>query len=158
MSTSETIFVAADESLDRTVDWLSGALGLERLDDPDLKPGEHLFRAQARGVQGEVLLVVGPNIYGEVDPEPGDVSAIDRYTGAIEVRALDVRDETSRAAEARAVFDTLAATQPDVALVLTHALSWIVAAYLPRAGVHNFPAKTSLDADAIDIWRPWVVG
>ncbi|MFI5693972.1 hypothetical protein ACIA58_19150 [Kribbella sp. NPDC051586] len=27
----------------------------------------------------------------------------------------------------------------------------------PGAGVHTFPRATSLDADALDTWRPWVV-
>lgn len=158
MSTDDTIFLAADEPLNRTVDWLASVLRLERLDDPELGDDAHLFRAPARSIDGEVLFLVEPNVYGEADPEPEDVSAIDRYSGAVEVRPLDVKDETARAQEARAVFDELAATQPDVALVLSHAMSWIVAAYLPGSGVHAFPARTSLDVDDIDAWRSWVVG
>jgi hypothetical protein len=157
MSTSDSIFLAADESLDRTAGWLADVLRLERLDDPGLKENEHFFRGRARTVENKVLLVVGPNIYGEVDPEPEDVSAIDHYTGVVDVRLVGAEDEESQAGEARAVFDELAATEPNVALVLSHAMSWIVAAYLPGTGVCTFPARTSLDVEDLETWRPWVV-
>jgi len=86
------------------------------------------------------------------------VSAIDRYTGVIDVRIAGSAAEEARAKEARAMFDELVAAQPDLALVLSHAQSWIVAAYLPDAGVRTFPPHTSLDANAIGTWQPWVVG
>jgi hypothetical protein len=156
MSTSDTIFVAATEPLDRTAEWLAAALRLERIDDPELKENQHFFRGRARTTDGKVLFVVGPNMYGEVDPEPEYVSAIDHYTGVVDVRLVGARDEESQAQEARAVFDALAATQSDVAMVLGHAMSWIVAAYLPGSGVHTFPPRTSLDADDIEKWSPWV--
>lgn len=158
MSTSDTIFLAAGEPLDRTADWLAGTLQLERLDDPELKEDEHFFRGRARTVDGKVLFVVGPNIYGEVDPEPEDVSAIDHYTGVVDVRLVGKKDEESQAREARAVFDKLAEGRPDVALVLSHAMSLISAAYLPGAGVHYFPPGTTLDVPDDVVWRPWVVG
>ncbi|MBP2351533.1 hypothetical protein JOF29_002616 [Kribbella aluminosa] len=44
-----------------------------------------------------------------------------------------------------------------MALVLVHAMSLIMAAYLPGSGVHTFPAETSLDADDISAWQSWVV-
>ena len=157
MSTSDMIFLGTSEPLDSVPGWLADVLGLERLDDPELKDNEHFFRGRARTVEGNVLLVVEPNTYGEVDPEPEDVSAIDDYTGVVDVRVAGTKDEEAQAREARAVFDELAATKSDVALVLSHALSWIVAAYLPGTGVHVFPARTSLDADALDTWRPWVI-
>jgi hypothetical protein len=76
----------------------------------------------------------------------------------VDVRLAGLRAEDAQALEARAVFDQLAATQTDVALVLGHAMAWIVAAYLPGAGTHAFPPHTSLDADALDTWRRRVVG
>ncbi|HEY3558522.1 MAG TPA: hypothetical protein VGL05_13715 [Kribbella sp.] len=158
MSDSDTIFLAASEPLDTTAEWIAAALQLERLDDPDLKDNEYFFRGRARTVDGRVLLVVGPNIYGEDDPEPEDVSAIDRYSGAIDVRVAGSRNAESQLNEARRIFDELASTQSSVGLVLAHAMSWIVAAYLPGSGVHTFPPETSLDVDDLDAWRPWVVG
>ena len=157
MSTDDNIFLAADQPLGEVAGWLRGILGLERIEDPDLKENQHFFRGPARTIEGKVLLVVGPNVYGEVDPEPEDVSAIDHYAGVVDVRLAGLKDEETQEREARAVFDELAATQSDVALVLGHDMAWIVAAYLPGAGAHAFPPRTSLDADDIDTWRPWVI-
>src|SRR4051794_32729684 len=130
MSDSDTIFLAASEPLETTAEWIATALRLERLDDPDLKDNEHFFRGHARTVDGRVLLLVGPNAYGEDNPEPEDVSAIDRYSGFIDVRIAGSRNEESQLNEAREIFDELASTQSSVGLVLAHAMSWIVAAYL----------------------------
>ncbi|MFF0341850.1 hypothetical protein [Kribbella sp. NPDC004875] len=157
MSNSDTIFLATDASLDAIAGWLVDTLRLERLDDPSLPENAHFLRGRARTVDGRVLLLVEPNIYGETDPDPDDVSAIDHYTAAVDVRIAGSREELAQAKEARAVFDELAAGQPPVALVLATAMSWIVAAYLPGAGVHTFPPETSLDSDAIEVWREWVV-
>jgi hypothetical protein len=157
MSTSTTIFLASGESVGVAAGWLASALRLERVEDPDLKENQYFFRRRARTVDGNVLLVVGPNNYGEIDPAPEDVSAIDRYDGVVGVRIAGSKNEERQLAEARAVFDELVSGEPAVALVLAHAMSWIVAAYLPGAGVHTFPPQTSLDADDIDAWRPWVV-
>ncbi|MGW6278706.1 hypothetical protein [Kribbella sp. NPDC055071] len=157
MSTSDDIFLAAGESLGATAEWILGALGLEHVGDPELKEDEYLLRGRARTVAGDIVLVVEPNSYGEVDPEPEDVSAIDRYTGVVDVRLVGAKDEESQVREARAVFDELVAARPDVALLLSHAMSWIVAAYLPGVGVNVFPAHTSLDAEHLETWRPWVV-
>jgi hypothetical protein len=133
-------------------------VGLERLEDPELDAEEYYFKTRARTAEGTaVVLAVRPNDLGEFDPEPEDVSAIDRYNGMVEVRLAGFKDEELQAREACAIFNELAATRPDVALVLSHALCWIVAAYLPGSAVRAFPPRTSLDADAIDTWRPWVV-
>ncbi|MGW6199675.1 hypothetical protein ACWF0M_26225 [Kribbella sp. NPDC055110] len=158
MSNSDTIFVAADEPLDAVAEWLAAALQLERLEDSELAENEHFFGGRARTVDGRVLLLVEPNTYGEADPAPEDVSAIDRYTGAVDVRIAGSRNQVAQAKEARAVFDELASTQPRIALVLATAMSWIVAAYLPGSGVHTFPPETSLDVDDIDAWRAWIRG
>jgi hypothetical protein len=158
MSNSDTIFLGTSESLETTAGWIAAALRLERIDDPGLKDNEHFFGGPARTADGRVLLVVGPNVYGEDDPEPENVSAIDRYSGVVDVRIAGSRNEERQLREARAIFDELASTQPPVALVLAHAMSWIVAAYLPGSGVHSFPAETSLDVEDVDAWRPWVVG
>ncbi|GAA2809641.1 hypothetical protein [Kribbella solani] len=156
MANSDTIFLAGRESLDVLVGWLVGVLALESVDDPELRAGQFFLRGSARTVDGRVLLVVGPNVYGAEDPEPRDVSAIDRYSGVISVRVAGSRNEATQAGEARAIFDELVASEPSVALVLAQAMSWIVAAYLPGAGAHVFPPETSLDVEDIESWRPWV--
>jgi hypothetical protein len=55
---------------------------------------------------------------GEVDPQPEDLSAIDRYTGVVDVRIAGSRNVEGQAKEARAIFDELASTQQRTALVL----------------------------------------
>ncbi|MEU4192507.1 hypothetical protein AB0E69_11435 [Kribbella sp. NPDC026611] len=156
MSTDDHIFVAGSASLEEAAQWLSGVLRLEPVDDPDLKDGVRLFRGDARTADGPLYVLVEPNVYGETDPAPEDVSAVDGYPIAVEVRLLGARHEDAQASEARAVFDELVQTQPPAALILSHALSWIVAAYLPGTGTHTFPPHTSLDADHLDTWRPWI--
>ncbi|GAA3126566.1 hypothetical protein GCM10010530_54910 [Kribbella aluminosa] len=103
MANSHTIFLAAGEPLETTAGRIAAALQLERVDDPDLKDDQYFFRGRARTVDGRVLLVVGPNIYGEDNPEPEDVSAIDRYSGVVDVRIAGSRNEEQQLREARAL-------------------------------------------------------
>lgn len=157
MSTDDDIFLASSQSLEATAEWMSKVLELERLEDPDLKENVYLLRGRARTMDRELVLVVAPNTYGEVDPEPEDVSAIDHYTGVADVRLVGKKDEELQTREAGAVFDELVEGRPAVALVLSHALSLMIAAYLPGAGVHYFPPGTTLDVPDDDVWRHWVV-
>jgi hypothetical protein len=158
MSTDDNIFLAAGMPLTEVAGWLSDTLELERVEDSDLKDGVYLLRGPARTVDGEVYLLVEPNVYGEADPEPDDVSAIDRYPGVVDISCAGKKDEELQQREARAVFDELSNRQPDVALVLSHNMSLITAAYLPGTGAHTFPPGTTLDVDDVETWRPWVVG
>jgi hypothetical protein len=157
MSTDDNIFLATRRPLEDAAAWLSGALGLERVDDPELKDDAYLFRGRARTVDGDLFVLVGPNVYGEADPEPEDVSAIDHYQGVVDIRYAGKKDEELQAREARALFDELAGTHPDVAMILSHDMALMIAAYLPGAGVHSFPPGTTLDVPDDDVWRPWVV-
>jgi hypothetical protein len=157
MSTDDNIFLAVDKPLGEVAGWLSDLLGLERVEDSDLKDGFYLFRRPARTVEGEIFLLVGPNVYGEADPVPGDRSAIDRYQGVVDVSFAGKRDEELQQREARAVFDDLADRRPDVALILSHNMSLMTAAYLPGAGAHMFPPSTTLDEPDEQTWSPWIV-
>jgi hypothetical protein len=158
MSTDDNIFLATGQPLPQVADWLRGALGIERVDSSELKEDAYLFRGRARTVDGDLFVLLEPNVYGEVDPEPDDVSAIDRYQGAVDIRYAGKKNEELQSREARIIFDELVETQPDVAMILSHDMALMIAAYLPSAGVHTFPAGTTLDAPDIDTWRPWVVG
>jgi len=157
MSTDDNIFVAADRSLEDFGRWLGETLELEAVRDADLEDGVLRFRASAWTVEGDLYLTVEPNVYGEVDPAPEDVSAIDRYQCLIDVYYAGPKDEELQEREARLVFDDLARRQPEVAMILSHNMALMTAAYLPGAGVHTFPRGTTLDVDDIELWRPWVV-
>jgi hypothetical protein len=157
MSTDNTILLATHDPLHDAAGWLSDVLRLELVDDPELKAEVRQLRGRGRTADGPLYVLVEPNMYREIEPEPEDVSAIDRYALAVEVRLFGAPDEAAQTREARAVFDELVATEPPTAVVLSHAMSWIVAAYLPGAGTHTFPPATSLDGDAVDLWRSWVV-
>ncbi|MDX2973679.1 hypothetical protein PWY87_10470 [Kribbella solani] len=157
MSTDDSIFLAGNDPLGEVAGWLGAALGLEPVDDPELKDGVFLFRGSARTVAGDLFVLVEPNVYGEIDPEPEDVSAIDGYQGVADVRYAGSKDEELQEREARALFDELAARQPGVAMVLAHNMALLTAAYLPGAGIKTFPPRTTLDAADLNVWRPWVV-
>jgi len=96
MSTDDNIFVATREPLEAVAEWLGGALGLERIDDAEVGEGKHLLRGRARTVDGELIFLVEPNVYGEVDPEPEDVSAIDHYPGLLDIRYAGRRTKSCR--------------------------------------------------------------
>jgi hypothetical protein len=157
MSTDDNIFLAGNGPLDSMARWLGDALGLEAVEDSDLKVGAHLFRGRARTVDGDLYLLVEPNVYGELNPEPADVSAIDRYQGVVDVRYAGRKNEELQEREARAIFDELSGLQPDLAMILSHNMALLTAAYLPGAGVRSFPRGTTLDAEDIEAWRPWVI-
>jgi hypothetical protein len=157
MSTDDTIFLGTREPLEEVAAWLRGVLGLERIDDAELGEGKHLLRGRARTVDGELIFLVEPNVYGEVDPEPDDVSAIDHYPGVVDIRYAGKKDEELQMREARAVFGELVGDQPDAAMILSHNMALLTAAYLPGVGVRYFDAGTTLDAPDRDAWQPWVV-
>jgi hypothetical protein len=158
MSTDDNIFLATNRPLRGVATWLEETLGLEPVEISDAEEGVYRFSADARTVQGDIYLTIEPNVYGEIDPEPEDVSAIDRYQGVVDVYYAGRKSEELQEQEARLVFDDLARTQPDVAMILSHNMAFMTAAYLPGAGVHSFARGTSLDVKDIDAWRPWVVG
>ncbi|MFG1819451.1 hypothetical protein ACGFIF_37215 [Kribbella sp. NPDC049174] len=157
MSTDDDIFLAAIEPVDQVAQWLAGALDLEPVQASDLLEGEHLFRGHARTAERELVVLVAPNGYIEVDPEPDEVQAIDPYPIDVRVRLLGRKDEDLQLRETRAAFAALAESRPDIAMLLVHNLDTLVAAHLPGAGTHTFDEPISPDAPDIDTWRPWVV-
>ncbi|MEV0289989.1 MULTISPECIES: hypothetical protein [unclassified Kribbella] len=158
MSTSDNVFLAAAEPVDQFAQWLAGAIGLEPLHPEDLQTGEYMFRGQARTAEGDLILLVAPNGYSEVDPEPEDVQALDPYPIDVQVRLAGRKDEKLQLRETQAVFGELVESRPDVAMLLVHNLDTLVAAHLPGVGTHTFDQPISPDAPDIDTWRPWVIG
>jgi hypothetical protein len=157
MSTSDNVFVAADQAVAEVGVWLADVLGLEAVADPALSEDERLYRRSARTASGEVGLLVRTNGFAEVDPEPDEIQAIDHYPIDISVRLVGRNDEAWQLRETQAIFDELAAARPDVPLLLVHNLDTLVSAHLPGAGTHSFDPLVTPDAPDIDTWRPWVV-
>ncbi|QNE22601.1 hypothetical protein F1D05_37770 [Kribbella qitaiheensis] len=99
-------------------------------------------------------MVVQRNGYVLVDPEPGELQAIDGYGIDVGIR---YRSEDVLHRESRLMFGRLVEAHPETAMLLLHDLDILVAAYLPGAGVHDFVPGTTQDAPDADHWRPWVV-
>ncbi len=156
MSSNDDVFV--DCPVEDVAGWLSAVLGAERVADVDLKPGSHLFTLAATSVDLELVLVISPNDYGDVDPEPEDISAIDDYPTDLDVRLVGAKDHESQPRECRLIFDRLVAARPDVAMLLVTSLSRLVAAHLPDVGTRVFEESISPDAPDVEIWRSWVRG
>ena len=75
MSTDDDNFLAAAEPLDRAADWLARvAASWRALDDPDLKENSTSSGHERGPSRERWVFVVEPNAYGEIDPEPEEVS------------------------------------------------------------------------------------
>jgi hypothetical protein len=135
----------------------------------DLPPREAADRiAEALGVQatardGNVYVAVqldGAEVGGEVtanrfgappDPEPDEISVLDGYPVAYEIRRVPA-DEDATLAAARQVFDMLAERLKWPALLVDN-LAVLVAAWSPDEGFTDFPPGTSPDAEDEERWR-----
>jgi hypothetical protein len=156
MSTSDNVFVASGDSVAEAAGWLGDVLGLEPVADAGLKDGERLFRRSARAGAGMVAVLVRPNGFAVVDPEPDEVQALDRYPLDLSVWLVGSRDEKWQLRETRAIFEDLVAGRPDVPALLVHNLDTLVSAYLPGVGAHTFDPEITPDVEDIDVWRSWV--
>lgn len=156
MSTSDNVFLATSEPIDQVARWLADVIDLEPMQAADALEGEHVFRGAARTPQREIIAVVAPNGYIEVDPAPDEVSAIDRYAIDVTIRLVGRKDEQLQLRETQAVFDALTQSRPDIAMLLVHNLDTLVAAHLPGTGTHTFDEPITPDAPDIETWRPWV--
>ncbi|MFI6832367.1 hypothetical protein ACIBG5_35020 [Kribbella sp. NPDC050241] len=158
MSTSDNVFLASDESVARVAEWLAAVLDLQAVADPELKQDERLLRGSARTSEREIGLLVAPNNYGEVDPEPDEISALDSYPIDVNLRLFGRKDERLQLRETQALLDALVAARPEIPMLLVHNLDTLVAAHLPGVGTHTFADLISPDAPDIEAWRPWVIG
>ena len=154
MSTSDNVFVATGESVADVAGWLAGGLGLEAVVDADLRDDERLFRRSTR--TGVVGVLVRPNGFAVIGPEPDEIQAIDRYPIDVQVRLVGAKDEERQLHETTAVFEGLVKVRPDVPALLVHNLDTLVSAYLPGAGVHTFEPVITPDVEDVETWRSWV--
>jgi hypothetical protein len=103
-------------------------------------------------VGGEIMR----NIYGSPpDPEADEVSALDGYDIAWEVRRVP-SDEGSREAAARQLFGEIVERLRWPALLVDN-LSALVSAWNPSAGRTDFPAGTSPDSEDEMLWRSYAI-
>ncbi|MFB6726224.1 hypothetical protein ACFCV3_39005 [Kribbella sp. NPDC056345] len=156
MSSDDNVFL--DVAVEDVAAWLPSALGAAPVEDSSLDPGEQLFVVDALTVDRQLALLLAPNDYGDVDPEPEDVSAIDDYAADLHVRLVGPKDEDVQRRECRAIFDRLVAAHPEVPMLLVENLSRLSAAHLPGAGTHDFEESISPDYPHLETWRPWVRG
>ncbi|WP_148256705.1 hypothetical protein [Kribbella flavida] len=106
---------------------------------------------------GWLGFIVRPNGYADVDPGPEDVQAMDGYPVEVDIR-FGGRDDDVLKAEGKAAFERVVAVRPDLAVLLCHNLSLLVAAYLPGVGIKYFGPGTTPDAQDEGTWGPWVRG
>ncbi|MEU0091546.1 hypothetical protein [Kribbella sp. NPDC006257] len=156
MSDREFLFLKTAATVEDEAGVLRDLLGLEPIPH-QATAGEDEFglRGPARTVDGTLGFVVHPNGFAEIDPDPGDIQVFDAYEVQIDIW-LGSRGPQQQA-EARVVFDHLVAHRPDVPMLLCHNPDWLIAAYLPGRGVHDFPPGTSVDAPDAEQWRDWAV-
>lgn len=81
---------------------------------------------------------------------------MDGYAVVVDVQARQRKD--AQAEEARLAFEALVAGHPDVPALLSRNVEFLVAAYVPGAGMHTFAPGTTLDVDDAEVWEPWVRG
>jgi hypothetical protein len=148
MADDDSLFLAVDESASEAGGWFAEALGLEPVRGDTDAASVAQFRRPARTADGWVGFLVQVNKYAELDPEPDEVQAIDGYKLYVDIWYGGGKSAVQQA-EARQAFEDLVNAQPDVAALLCHNMSALVAAHLPSAGT-----KYSEDIEA---WAPWVV-
>ncbi|MEU4240322.1 hypothetical protein [Actinoplanes sp. NPDC026619] len=150
MSRSTHIFLATDLAPRAAADRLAEALGTHATDrDGDVYVAVQLGDAQ---VGGEVAV----NTYGAPpDPEPDEISVLDGYPVAYEIRRVPADEEATLAA-ARQVFDTLVERLKWPVLLVDN-LAVLVAAWNPAEGRTDFPSGTSADADDEAEWSRYAI-
>ncbi|WBQ07851.1 hypothetical protein [Kribbella sp. CA-293567] len=154
MSEEYSVFLRTGQSVAEVAAWLKELLGLRPVADASGRDDEVGLRGAAVTVEGTLGFLVHRNWHVLVDPEPGEVQAIDAYPVQVDVWYGD--DEGVQEREARLVFEKL--TGAGVAMLLVRDVTDLVAAYLPEAGMHDFPAGVSMDEPDLEQWRDWVVG
>jgi hypothetical protein len=129
---------------------LAKAFGVE----PVERDGRVYVALQRDGA--EVGGEVEPNIHGAPpDPEPDEISILDGYDIAWELRRIPPAGDARRVA-ARQLLEEIAERLKWPALLVAN-VSSLVAAWNPSAGLTDFQAGTSPDIADRDLWRPYAI-
>jgi hypothetical protein len=150
MSTYEELFIRHDGSVDSEARALAEDLGMSAV--------EHDGRIHIRRAASDGVGQVGGEVYRNnfLNPElEGEAQAFDGYSTVFAIWTTD-RSLAKQSSEALQIFRELVVKRPDTAMVLTHDLDLITAAYVPGLGSHEFPEGTTADVDDEPVWRPWV--
>lgn len=150
MATFEELFIHSGDPVESEAALLAETLGMTVTEG---EGGIYLRRAATDGVGH-----VGGKVYRNqfTNPEAKDeAQAFDGYGTVFAIWTTE-RSEAKQRSESLHIFQELAAKRPDTAMVLTHDLDLITAAYVPGLGIHEFPAQTTVDVDDEPVWRPWV--
>jgi hypothetical protein len=153
MSSTDSIFVAVQESPEGFAAWLTEVLSLEWLDRASEE--KVALRRRVSTGDGWIQFVVQRNLYES--PEPDEVQAMDGYSVEIDLKAFP-KDDSVLHREARLTFEQLTHARPDVGMLLCEELTILVGAHLPGRGTKYFGPEITVDVEDEKHWRPWIVG
>lgn len=149
MSSDEHIFLRTGLSPAESADRLAEALDATVAHDDE---GRVFVGRSDAEHGGEVGGQVYANMYGSPpDPEPDEITLLDHYDIAYEVRAT-TGDEEHRRAEAQRLFTDITQRLPWPA-ALVHALSSLGAAFDSVHGRTDFPPGTTPDMAHEHLWH-----
>jgi hypothetical protein len=159
MSERENIFIATAEKPSHFSRLMMDSLGFERIpgEDPHAPEDLGLRRQALTAADRFVGLCLYPNTFVDPDAGPDEVQAFDAYPLQIDLWIPRPHPVAAQETEARAWFDRLVATWPDLPMLLVNDVQLLYAAYLPGSPVHDFPPGTSVDVPDIEAWLPWVI-
>lgn len=152
MATFEELFIRRSGPLEAEARALAEALEMTLIERDERV---YIRRAAMDGV-GEVGGRVYRNQFINFEPG-GEAQAFDGYDTVFAIWTTE-SSLTKQSLEAWQIFRELVAKRPDTAMVLTHDLDLITAAYIPGHSIHEFPEATTVDAGDEPVWRPWVLG
>ena len=150
MSSSVHIFMSTGLAPSEAAQQLATAFGVEPVEsDGSVYVAVRSDNAEAGG---EVMR----NIYGAPpDPEPDEISVMDGYDIAWEIRRIP-SDEDARGTAGRQLFDEII-ERLQLSALLVDSFSTLVAAWRPVVGLTDFPAGASPDADDQELWRSYAI-
>jgi hypothetical protein len=159
MSELENIFIATVEKPSHFSRLLMDGFGFEHIQGEDPRGPEDLGlrRRALTAADRFVGLRLYPNTFVDPEPGPDTVQAFDAYPLQIDLWIPRPHPEAAQEAEARAWFDRLVATRPDLPMLLVNDVQLLYAAYLPGSPMHDFPPGTTVDVPGIEAWLPWVI-
>jgi hypothetical protein len=153
VSTSDTIFLHTELSLDQVADRLRETLNLIRTVD---ELGQiFLVRNGPRDSPADVGGLIERNPY-HPDPDPDEISVLDGYEIAWDVWTAAETEEISRAAT-RSLFNDVVQAFPAWPALLVLNLDTLRAASRPGVGVTEFPPHTTPDGKDRERWQPFDV-